>query len=117
MAEVNSGQVGGKVPSSIVVKESHMFFMRELLGKLHFSKTDEFLEKFQTTNEWPPPALFLEENIANFKEHVDVCAFWHRFTDKFSLNKKENLPYEFSISEWSPAGRPKDNEKDKTNRK
>ena len=48
---------------------------------------------------WPPRPIF-GRNIADFWGHINVCAFKHLFTVKYSLNINENLQYIFLISRW-----------------
>ena len=61
-----------------------------------------FGEALLSQNRWI--RLFLEGKIiANLWGPVDVCAFWHRFTVKYSLNIKENLQYKCLIREWPQA--------------
>ena len=37
----------------------------------------------------PAPYLLKKKYYRKFGGHVDICAFWHSFTVKYSLNKKE----------------------------
>ena len=61
-----------------------------------------FREALLSQNRWI--RLFLEGKIiANLWGPVDVCAFWHRFTVKYSLNIKDNLQYKCLIREWPQA--------------
>ena len=71
------------------------------LGKRHPTKTDEFLEKFQTAFD-PPPSSFSENYVADFLKHTLKIPPLYHFYAKKTLFKSPKFATKIFGLEMTP---------------